>query len=428
MTKEDLLGWIRGLPRNPDLDLILLIFAALVFTVVGVLSTENVTLVLAAVLLLLAGLAVSQIRSRHQVSQLAASRASEPFSRLLREFPADLEARRSSASDVLLIGASLSRTTQSYRRTLPAALDRGARVRVLLLDPMTSTPERLESRARLRARIQSSLAELEAISERHSGLQIRLLERDPSAGFNVLDPNEPTGLVVVQHHEFEPRSEGAPILALTPADGSWFTHFVAEAERMWSAAKPWPPPLGSAAVRRHPSGFLEDFGQGLVADLANASEVLVTGISRNSLFVRNFSVFEALLSQGGRLRVLLQDPESRAVDVASQRYYAERNAEHLRHRIVHSRGILEELARITGGEVQLRYSHHPLSLGAIVIWPSGPTVTEPVLYLEYYAYRSRGEPKLVLASPDELAHRVFLEEAETLWEVGSAIEIQQRSE
>ncbi len=48
------------------------------------------------------------------------------------------------------------------------------------------------------------------------------------------------GAVYVQHYEYEPKGEAAPIFRLGAARSRWYGHFVDEAERMWQAGLPWP--------------------------------------------------------------------------------------------------------------------------------------------------------------------------------------------
>lgn len=289
--------WLNRLRSGEDLDLYLLIGAAVPITVLGVIGVASQAAVLACVLALLALLSVSQLRSRHQVARLADSVSGEPLARLLDDFPPELEPSRNAASDVLVIGTALSRTVQSYRRYLPMALDRGARVRVLLLDPHVAdvyVDEAEPASDRLSKRILHTLDELRPLLGAKRSLEVRLIIHPPSSTFNVLDPRTPDGMVVVQRHEFRPAGESTPILALRPSDGYWYQHFVDEAERMWNAGQPWPAPKGT---QRHRSnhGFVAEFPADLWDAVAASNDVLVTGVARNNLFNTHFLRFEQAL-------------------------------------------------------------------------------------------------------------------------------------
>lgn len=42
----------------------------------------------------------------------------------------------------------------------------------------------------------------------------------------------------VQHYEYHPHGDAAPVFTLEPSDGGWYQHFVDEAERLWDRADP----------------------------------------------------------------------------------------------------------------------------------------------------------------------------------------------
>ncbi|GGU77323.1 DUF5919 domain-containing protein [Lentzea flava] len=243
-------GWIgraRAFVTDDNLDLYLLALVGLVFTVLGITGLSDVTTLASAVLALLAILAFSQIKSRKLTQRINGARSGAVA--LRGEFPPDLIDRRASASDILLIGLTMTRTVQGMRTDLPTVLKTGGRVRVLVLDP---TDERLmviadrhrahsQGVEHLRARIRATLDDLTSVRERHGGrLEIRVLSTIPSAGFNCLDVRKPNGVVCVQHYEFHPEGEAAPIMVLSKDDAPWYQRFAAEAERLWESGADWP--------------------------------------------------------------------------------------------------------------------------------------------------------------------------------------------
>ncbi|WP_051796160.1 hypothetical protein [Kibdelosporangium aridum] len=96
------------------------------------------------------------------------------------------------------------------RSDLPRILRNGGRVRVLILDPtdesLISTADRQRTHSQgvenLRQRVLTTLQDLTTI---------RVLSSIPTAGFNCLDMSKTNGLVCVQHYEFHPDGEAAPI-------------------------------------------------------------------------------------------------------------------------------------------------------------------------------------------------------------------------
>lgn len=232
------------------LDLYLLAAMALVISILGLIEVVDIKILASATLALLAVLAFSQIRSRKNVSEITKAQRPDPLAIFKSEFPEDLESRRASASTLLLIGLSMSRTVRGVSQTgLRTILASGGRIRVLLLDPENHELVRAASRYRvygttpdgLRNRIQGSLAELKELSESTGGdLEIRVTSFIPQMSINVIDVDRKNGLIVVQHYEYMPAAEPAPIFCLRRSDDIWFDRFAAEAERIWTAGARWP--------------------------------------------------------------------------------------------------------------------------------------------------------------------------------------------
>ncbi|WP_436500526.1 hypothetical protein [Actinokineospora sp. HUAS TT18] len=234
--------------NDDNVDLYILAAVAILFTILGAAGISDVKTLSSVVLGLLAWLALSQIKSRRALDQLAGAQRSNPAALLRPEFPADLIARRAASFDILLIGLTMTRTVQGMRSDFPAILAAGGRVRILVMDPhddvlMETADRRMAhnlGEGRIRQRILTTLDDMATLRERMDGrLEVRVLSSIPSAGFNCLDVTSPRGFVCVQHYEFQPTGEAGPIVTLEPKDGRWFQHYVAEAERMWEAAKVW---------------------------------------------------------------------------------------------------------------------------------------------------------------------------------------------
>jgi hypothetical protein len=121
---------------------------------------------------------------------------------------------------VLLIGIALSRTIQGYRRHIPAALARGARIRVVLLDPdVADLLDDAAGTARTGSRIRNSLEKLTTAAAGAAGLEIRTIPDPVVSTLNVLNVRSPEGILGVQRHEIHPDVESKPILVPRPEDG-----------------------------------------------------------------------------------------------------------------------------------------------------------------------------------------------------------------
>lgn len=140
----------------------------------------------------------------------------------------------------------MTRTVQgSSGEDMRNLLTRCGRIRILLLDPTNDLLIRAASTRdsarltpdRLKARINTTLDELVSLRDRTGGrLEIRVASFPPAMGMNVIDPYAPSGVLVVQHKQYKPLGESAPIMRFKRADGFWFSRFVDEAERLWRMA------------------------------------------------------------------------------------------------------------------------------------------------------------------------------------------------
>lgn len=423
-------GMTRSVTRvisSESFDLYLLAASAFLSTILGISGISSLAQLASLTLGLLAALSLSQIRSRHQVASIVKLQRTGSLSLMTTDFSPELSQRRCTATDVLLIGISMSRVVHGFPRDdLRRVLLRGGRIRVLLLDPsneelLTQVARRYRpsfSRQHLKARISGVLDELASLRDGTSGsLEIRVAPFAPAAAFTVIDAGTARGYLVVQHYEHKPAEEAAPIISLERKDGFWFSHFLAEAERMWADATLWPSAPGQARAQTARVAFLDSFGAELEYSMSHASELLITGVARNVLLKGNYGNLEKWLRGGCDIRFLLLDPAAQsALAFAADRYYAERSPDTLRERIGHSLRLLDELQRSTSGRLSVRLTSHPLAAGLIAI-DSGSAFRSAAstAFVEFYTYRTVTEPKIILTPADGCWYDNALVEAEALW-------------
>lgn len=402
--------------NDDNLDLYLLGTVALVFTVLGITGISDVRTTSAVVVALLALLAFSQIRSRRLLEQIRNAANGGADAVFSKDFPVEMIRLRERAQDVLLIGDARTRTVQGLQAEMTAILEAGGRIRVMVVDPtdealVEAASRRVDHRLgpdKMRARIMTTLDDLTTLRSRVGGrLEIRVSSSVPTAGFNCLDITGRHGLVSIQHYEYRPAREAMPIFTLQPPDGAWYQHFVNEAERLWKASTEWPLSPADMAARARRPAFSDKFGPELDAAVEETADLFVTGTARNSFMNANFELLRKKLAAGDRLRFLLVDPDGPAVELAAERYYAERSPDSVRDRVRHSLRLLAELKSSTGGDLSVRVTSSPLPV--IVV------VTEAALFAEYFPYQHPGTPKFVLR-PGDAGHDRFLGEAEKLWD------------
>jgi hypothetical protein len=431
-------GWlvkfVRALLRaahrlltDDNFDLWLLTAAAAVFTVLGIVDVASMNVLSAAILALLAALAVAQIRSRKLVAEIAADRT-KSAEVLLREFPDDLIRRRAEADDMLLIGIAMARTIQGARDDFYRSLTRGATIRVLLVDPTDEGLVRQASLLRpagraalLSQRIRSTLDELVELKASTDGkLEIRVAQFIPPIGVSLLRDVRSTS-ITVQHPELRPASEPGPILHFEEADGGWFAFYAQEAERLWAAGTPWPLPPGRRLRSIARPQFVDSFGSDLITSMKAASDLFITGITRDTLVNSNYLEFEKWLQAGCHIRVLLIAPDAPAADGAAERFYAERSKQSVVTRIEHSLRLLAQLAASTGGSLEVRLTSYLMTSGIVAVdIPEDQRNESSGMFVEYYTFQADGEPKFVLL-PDDAGFDQFLGEAEKLWAAATPV-------
>jgi hypothetical protein len=137
----------------------------------------------------------------------------------------------------------------------------------------------------------------------------------------------------------------------------------------------------------------------------------------------NYTGFENWLRNGCTIRVLLIEPTSTAVEIAAERYYAERSSESTRARIEQSLRLLSERdTKSTRGSLEVRLTSHPLATGIIAVdAPAEHRNQSSSVFVEYYTFQAAGEPKFVL-QPSDRWFGQFLAEGEMLW--NGAAEVQ----
>jgi hypothetical protein len=300
----------------------------------------------------------------------------------------------------------------------------GGKVRVLVLDPDDPelmrvadwTGERL-----LEGRIRSTLSELASLRDGARGeIEIRVCPFVPRASINAFNLGEPNGVMFIQHYEHRPAGDSLPVFRLDGKDGFWYQHFVAEAARMWDDAIPWPTAPGARLARAPRPPFAQSFGPELDASLFSARELLITGVTRNGFVNSNFSRLEELLSAGCQIRFVLTDPDSYAITVAADRYYAERSRDSASERTRHTLRLLSGLKNLAHGTISVRLSSHPLTTGVIAVDTATITPASAV-FAECYPYQARGDgPKFALQPADGHWFTHFTAEAERLWDNGKS--------
>jgi hypothetical protein len=241
------LKWLGAdFTSGENIDLWILFLLAAAFTVLGVTGVASVDKVLSLILALLAVLAISQLRGRFVLNATLESQRATALGVLQTDFPESLyKTRENTHSSYLFVGVTMGRTLRTSQPMIERLLQRNGLVRVVLPDPSNSELMRMASSSRrvdeggdaIAAKIRQTLAELEILQSKLGGaIEVRLTTILPRVCINAFDVEERTGLIVVQHYEYRPNNEAAPILEFRPSDTPWYDRFKQESQRIFDDA------------------------------------------------------------------------------------------------------------------------------------------------------------------------------------------------
>jgi len=214
----------------------------------------------AATLAVLAVMAISGLASRHHVDdvRIALERlvanesgkvAADRF--LSRRLP-DLDAEIVTATDIALVGVTLTRTVRDMLPVLDRRLRVGARVRVLLIDTDSHAGVEAVSRSReaeaaatdfYRQRVASTanlLRVLASSATSASTLELRMLPYVPTFGLCMVDGEENHGRIHVEIYQHRTLETNPTFSLYADRDGHWYDLFRGQFETLWECGRALP--------------------------------------------------------------------------------------------------------------------------------------------------------------------------------------------
>ncbi|MCO8270256.1 hypothetical protein M1L60_06565 [Actinoplanes sp. TRM 88003] len=235
-----------------SLDLVLTSAVALTVGVLGMLNLAEASVLAGATLATLGVLAAGSLTARlqmHGLTDLTRRHLVEPPSadRLLTTSTSGLDADLSHAWEIGLIGVTLNRTIRNHSVELRACVERGGTVRIAVIDPRGDVLDEAARRSTSPGTAEIFAHRLQPTLDLAAALtalpgpgraEVRLLDFVPAVGLLAVDTHQPHGRlhVDIYSHTFGGRE---PALALEPGrDHTWFQHFQAEFDQIWTAGRP----------------------------------------------------------------------------------------------------------------------------------------------------------------------------------------------
>lgn len=154
-------------------------------------------------------------------------------------------------------------------------------------------------------------------------------------------------------------------------------------------------------------------------EFAAAREIDIAGITLVNVLLDKRGLFEKLLRDGSRLRLLLLSPTSNAWASWNEAVTNEDTDAHLKT----SLGIIRGLAKLPSGRCEVRYAPHLLPTSLVIIdgsWPRGCLAAE-IIFAGMSGYE---RPHVVLTRSDDQYWFEFMRnQFESLWDRSSVAEL-----
>ncbi|WP_211244266.1 hypothetical protein [Actinospica robiniae] len=254
------------LGSGENIELYATVVVSVALAVLGALNVVNGQVLAAAILGTLALQAAGMLASRRQINDLSKAvrdRAVEDASIadfLAKTKPHLLEEVRG-ASEISIVGVTLSRTIRDLFDELSQRLADGATVKIALIDPRANVAAEAARRSTApdqanlfenRLRPSVDLLRLLAVENPSGSFEARFLPFVPAFGLVVIDPQRPSGRIYVDIYSHR-KASGDAVFCLRPhRDMSWYQHFQDEFARVWQAGRAAGEQDGFPAVPHRP--------------------------------------------------------------------------------------------------------------------------------------------------------------------------------
>jgi len=239
----------NDIQRGGNIDLYLTVVVAIGLVVLNLVGVASQTLVAPLTLAVLGLLAISNLGNRYKIEELIEKLSQTSHTVFIEEFPPNFKSDIEGATELWLVGVSLTQITRKYHSTVEQMLRSGHRVKVLVIHPKGSAIEMAESRAygqpnveRARHEILGTLddyCQLRSISP--DQLEIRTIQTPLGHSLIAVNPNSSSGIFYIANYPFKTPGGSKPKFVLRTKDGNWFDFFKEEFHALWESGTEWQP-------------------------------------------------------------------------------------------------------------------------------------------------------------------------------------------
>lgn len=166
--------------------------------------------------------------------------------------------------------------------------------------------------------------------------------------------------------------------------------------------------------------FLSDFPGDLKERRDASSDICLAGVSLSRTLETSYRALGSTLASGGRIRILLTDPDADDAAVTTQNRPTRPRADEIRDEIRQSLRLLERLHAEAGGRLEVRTTGTALKFGVnyLDVGRAGA-----LLCVQLYSFDVSGEsrPIFALTPADAPWFETFREQVERLWDVSRPV-------
>jgi len=234
--------------HGQNIDLYVAAPLAVLIAILGIFGVTSPQLVSSITLVILGLLASSLLTSRHAVKELSQKLTQTSDTIFFKELTeSNFEADFESATDLWLVGVSLTTIIRVHYSTIERKLRAGHTIKALLVHPNGPAVEMAEIRAygrpnieRAHNEIRSALQDLCDLSQAAPGkMEIRTIQHPLGHGVIAKDPETASGIIYIQNYPFKTEGGSRPKFVLCAKDGFWYDFFKKELHNLWESGSEW---------------------------------------------------------------------------------------------------------------------------------------------------------------------------------------------
>ena len=234
--------------NGENIDLYVAVPLAILIAILGIFGITSPQLIASMTLVILGLLATSLLTNRQAVKELSHKLSQSSNTVFHTDFSeSNLERDFEEASELWLVGVSLTTTVRTRYSLIEKKLRAGHQIKALLVHPDSPAVEMSEDRAygrpnteRASNDIRNTLQDLCDLSQTVPGrLEIRTIHHLIGHGVIAKDPETASGTIYIENYPFKTEGGSRPKFVMGARDGSWYDFFKEELYNLWDSAMEW---------------------------------------------------------------------------------------------------------------------------------------------------------------------------------------------